>query len=117
MRYYGAKLIYKLKDKDNKMKELNYQEIEQVNGGWFLIVARIVGPTLINMAVHAIKKKNRHEEITPQGLAIAGGAGAIGGAIGVAGGMAAGGTLIGNAVWAPSNMAISASGNAISQNY
>lgn len=100
-----------------KMKELSTQEIREVSGGWWIVALRIIGPTMINMAVHAFKKKNRGEEITPEGLAIAGGAGLVGAGIGVAGGAAAGGTLIANAVWAPNGMAISASGNAISQKY
>ena len=99
------------------MKELNFQEVEQVNGGWWIAVIRIIAPTVINMVVHSLKKKHRHEEITPQGLAIAGGAGLIGAGIGVAGGAAAGGTLLGNLVWAPNGIAISAAGNAISDKY
>lgn len=99
------------------MKELSTQQIEQVSGGWWVIAFRIIGPTVLNMALHAFKKKNRDEEITPQGLAIAGGAGLVGAGIGVAGGAAAGGSFIANAVWAPNGMAISASGNAISQKY
>jgi hypothetical protein len=99
------------------MKELNCQEVDHVNGGWFMIAFRIIGPTVANMVIHSLKKKHRHEEITPQGLVIAGGAGMVGAGIGVAGGLAAGGTLIGNLVWAPNGMAISAAGNAISDKY
>lgn len=99
------------------MKELNYQEVEQVSGGWWIIVARFVVPTLINMAGYALHKKHKHEDITPEGLAIAGGAGVAGAAIGVAGGLAAGGTAIGNAVWLPSAAAINTSGNLIAQNH
>ncbi len=99
------------------MKELNSQQAEQISGGWWIMALRIIAPTVINMVVHATKKRQRDEEITAQGLAIAGGAGLIGAGIGVAGGAAAGGTLIGNLVWAPNGMAISASGNAISDKY
>ncbi len=99
------------------MKELNCQEVEQVSGGFWLLAVRIILPSVINMVAHSLRKKGKHEEITPQGLAIAGGSGLIAGGVGVAGGLAAGGTLIGNAVWAPSSIAINASGNAISQKY
>lgn len=104
-------------DKEKKMKELNCQEVEQVNGGFWLIAARFILPTVANMIFYSIKKRHKDEEITPQGLAIAGGAGLAGAGIGVAGGLAAGGTLIGNAVWAPSAMAINASGNLIAQQH
>lgn len=99
------------------MKELNFQETKQINGGWWVFALRLIGPSLLNMAVHSFKKKHRGEEITPQGLAIAGGAGLVGAGIGVAGGAAAGGTLVGNLVWAPNGAAISAAGNAISDKY
>lgn len=99
------------------MKELNPLEIKEVSGGWFIIALRFAIPTIINMVGYAINKKHRHEEITPQGLAIAGGSAIIGAGVAVGGGLAAGGTVIGNAVWAPNGMAISAAGNAISKNY
>src|SRR5690349_11272367 len=104
-------------DKDKKMKELNCQEIEEVSGGFWVLAIRLALPTLINMATYAFKKHHRHEEITPQGLAIAGSAGLVAGSLGVGGGLAAGGGLIGNAVWAPSSIATNVSGNLIAEKY
>ena len=99
------------------MKELNCQEVEQVNGGFWLLAIRFVLPSIINMTVYALKKKHKEEEITGQGLAIAGGSGILAGSIAVGGGLAAGGTLAGNAVWMPSSVAINTSGNLIAQKY
>ncbi len=99
------------------MKELSSSQVEQVSGGFWMIVARIAFTSLVNMGMYAAKKKHRHEEITPQGLAIAAGSGAIAGGVGGIGGAAAGGGLVGNAVWLPGAQALNLSGNAIASNY
>ncbi len=99
------------------MKELNPLELKEVNGGWFIIALRFALPTIVNMVGYALHKKNKHEEVTPQGLAIAGGSAIVGTGIAVGGGLAAGGTIIGNAVWAPNGIAITAAGKEISKNY
>ena len=100
------------------MKELKEDQVQAVSGGFFwVIVARIAFTSLVNMGIYAASKKHRHEEITGQGLAIAAGSGIVAGGIGGIGGAAAGGGIIGNAVWAPGAQAINASGNAIAQKY
>lgn len=92
------------------MKELTTTQVQEVSGGFWVILARIAFSSLVNMGIYAIKKKHKHEEITGHGLAIAAGSGVVGGA-------AAGGGIIGNAVWAPGAQALNISGNAIAQNY
>lgn len=99
------------------MKELSSAQVEEVSGGFWIIVARIAFTSLVNMGIYAAKKKHKHEEMTPQGFAIAAGSGALAGGIGGIGGAAAGGGIIGNAVWAPGAQALNLSGNAIAQNY
>ena len=99
------------------MKELDKYEIEMVSGGFWPILLRIAAPTVLNMLVYSFTKHHKHEEITPQGLAIAGGTGIVSGGIGAAAGVAAGGGLIGSAVWTPGTMAINASGNLIAQEH
>ena len=99
------------------MKELSTTQTQDISGGFWILALRIIGPTLINMGVYALRKKHNHEEITTQGLAIAAGSGAIAGGIAGLGGAAAGGGLVGNAVWLPGAQAINISGNAIAQKY
>lgn len=99
------------------MKELNKCSIKEVSGGLWPVVLRVVLPTVINMAAYALNKKKNRQEITPTGLAIAGGSGVLTGGIGAAGSAAAGGGLIGSAVWAPGTIGMNASGNLIAQKY
>lgn len=99
------------------MKELNLNQTKEISGGFWPIVLRIIGPTLINIGIYAFTKKKNHEEMTGQGLAIAAGTGVISGGIGGLGGAAAGGGLVGNAVWLPAAQAINLSGNAIAQEH
>lgn len=97
--------------------ELTKSEVMNVGGGFWPIILRIAIPTIINMAIYSFKKHHNDEEITPQGLVIAGGTGVISGGLGVAGGAAAGGGIFGNAVWIPSTTAINASGNLIAEGF
>lgn len=90
----------------NPMYALSSEEVMNVSGGFWPVIFRIVIPSLINIAVYTFKKHHDDEEITPQGLAIAGGAGVVSGGLGVAGGAAAGGGIVGNLVWTPSTVAI-----------
>lgn len=106
-----------IKLKEVKMKELSFNETQEVSGGFWPIIIRVLAPTIINAIVYSVTKHHKNEEITPQGLAIATGAGVLSGGIGAAAGAAAGGGIIGAAAWAPGTMAINASGNAIAQEY
>jgi hypothetical protein len=101
----------------NSIRNLSEKEVMSIGGGFWPAIVRIVLPSVINMIVYTFKKQHNDEEVTPQGLAIAGGAGAISGGLGVAGGVAAGGGIIGNAVWVPSTVAINTTGNLISEGY
>ncbi len=62
------------------MKELTTTQVQEVSGGFWVILARIAFSSLVNMGIYAIKKKHKHEEITGHGLAIAAGSGVVGGA-------------------------------------
>lgn len=69
------------------------------------------------MAIYSFNKHYKNEDITGTGLAIAGGAGLLSGGASVGLGAAAGGSLLGPAVWAPTTVTINATGNAIAQQY
>ena len=97
------------------MKLINENELKQINGGFFPILARLIGVPAINMIYYQYRRRRDNAEITPKGLAIAAGAGMAGSAIGVAGSLAAGGGIVGNAVWMPSSIAISTSGGLIAK--
>lgn len=99
------------------MRELNGNEVNEVSGGWFWIVARILAPTVINMIVYGWNKHNKGDAMTATGLVIAGGAGALSGGASAGLGAAAGGGLLGAAVWAPTTTTINATGNAIARQY
>lgn len=78
---------------------------------------RIVGPSLVNMAIYSLTKQHKNEDITGTGLAIAGSAGLLSGGASVGLGAAAGGGLLGPAVWAPTTVTINATGNVIAKQY
>ncbi len=95
------------------MKELNHQEIQQASGG-FTFMPFIIG-SLINLITYTAVKKYKHEEITAQGMCVSAATGALTGGLGTACAGAAGGGLIGNAVWRPGFVAINAAGQGIAQ--
>jgi hypothetical protein len=99
------------------MRELNKEELKQSSGAFWPIVMRVLAPTVMNMIVYSIAKKHKNEEITPEGLGIAVGAGLVSGGIGAAASTAAGGTLAANAVWTPGTTAINISGNLIAKEH
>lgn len=59
------------------MKELNLGQTKQISGGNWSTVFKIVFTTMVNIGDYIIYKKNRHEKITIQGLAMAAGSGMI----------------------------------------
>lgn len=99
------------------MRTLSKNEVNEVSGGWFWIVARILAPTIFNMVAYAFAKKHHDEPVTAAGLAIAGGSGVLSGGVSVGLGAAAGGGVLGAAVWAPTTVTINATGNAIAREY
>lgn len=99
------------------MKELNMEEIKKISGGIWPIVARIVVTSVVSTLMHVHHKKKHDQEITPAGIAIAAGSGAVGGGVGGALGAVAGGGIVGNAVWMPTAQAITASGQLISHEH
>jgi hypothetical protein len=99
------------------MRTLSKDEVNEVSGGWFWIVARILAPTIFNMVAYAITKKHRNEPVTGTGLAIAGSSGVLSGGVSVGLGAAAGGGAFGAALWAPTTVTINATGSAIAKEH
>ena len=78
------------------------------------MMARVAVPTAINLIGHVYYKHTHDEDITIEGLIIAGASGMVGGGLGLAISIAAGGDLIVNAVWTPTTLSISIAGKYIS---
>ena len=64
-----------------------------------------------------VNKKSNGNDVNGAGLAIAGGAGLLSGGASVGLGAAAGGGLLGSALWAPTTVTINATGNAIAREH
>jgi len=99
------------------MKTLSASEIQEINGGFWIPLLRVIAPIIVNSIVYAVNKKHHHEDPTVAGFAIAAGTGLISGGVGAATGIATGGTVAGAAAWAPGTIAINASGNLIAKEY
>lgn len=95
------------------MKIMNQEEIDLISGG-FTFLPFIAG-TVINLVAYAIQKKVKHEEMTPQGIAISAATGALTGGVGTAAVKAAGAGLAGNIAWRPGFIAINQAGQLIAQ--
>lgn len=80
------------------MRTLDKNEVKEVSGGRFWIAARVLFPTIMNMAIYAFTKHKSGDPMSSTGLAIAGGAGLLSGGASTALGTAAGGGLLGAAV-------------------
>ena len=94
------------------MKEIKKENLTEVQGGIFW--GFIIGSAL-NLAVYAINKRRRHEDMSMEGACMAAATGALTGGVGGICVRAAGGGIAANLAWRPGFSAINAAGQGIAQ--
>ncbi len=94
------------------MRVIEQENLSEVQGGFFW--GFVVG-SVINLAVYAVNKHRKHEDMTLEGACISTASGALTGGVGGMCVKAAGAGVAANLAWRPGFSAINAAGQGIAQ--